>query len=368
MAPFSCHRDQINTPMRRSGPPTPDADSESCTSRTNGKINSASQADRGSINSASETVPESINASQADRESINSAFQVIKKADNWEYISGSYPAFHFNNPASFQLLQSQLKSAGLSGFVADKVRIDWDACEGDLLLRLMPTVVHEYFQQKITATINEQIRKLGEEHKELRPFCKRISDCGHADIATRPDDSKKSPDAQFFYRMAGYPRVIIEIAYSESERKALDKTDIYLESLPSCTVLTFDLNYTVPKEHQNRPTSPISLGYSFVTIVKSTVTQDKEGNEIAKCEVLDESIFRAHGRAVEGCTKVPFQLFVAEEDQKKLPEHIPAFICFEFEKLAEWVTTGEKLLRKCETRSSPQQKEKRVVTWTTKRP
>ncbi|KAI0417665.1 hypothetical protein F5X98DRAFT_137837 [Xylaria grammica] len=202
--------------------------------------------------SSSEDSASEDSTDHTDRETINDAFQAIRASFFGLPTQEAYPAFHFENPSSFQSLQNLLEeSVGLSQFVKDKVRLDWNPDTGDLLLRLMPTTVYEYFKVRVTRKIYKQLRRISQD-PELAPICKQIFEGGEADIIKKGADEganefRKSPDGQFGFEGTKPPPFILEVAYSQKERQVLLKRNEYFRYFPGCTLLTFDLDYAPPE-------------------------------------------------------------------------------------------------------------------------
>ncbi|KAI8948496.1 hypothetical protein F4801DRAFT_581362 [Xylaria longipes] len=51
----------------------------------------------------------------------------------------------YADSADRETINKAFQEDGLSGFVDDKIRFDWNTDTGDLLLRVLLTVIHEFF-------------------------------------------------------------------------------------------------------------------------------------------------------------------------------------------------------------------------------
>lgn len=143
------------------------------------------------------------------------------------------------------------------GYFLDKIRHDYDPRDCLLVLRLMPTLVHDCFLLRVSDRINEWIRQLREDqrlHELVRKAISNIDAAGTADVEIQVDipagpdkaTSTKSPDGQYDYLGHKHPPFVIEIAYSQKPKDLPRLAKQYYEDSDGRikTVLTVDLEYT----------------------------------------------------------------------------------------------------------------------------
>ncbi|KAI0469680.1 hypothetical protein GGR56DRAFT_662171 [Xylariaceae sp. FL0804] len=279
-------------------------------------------------------------AESAGDESIDG--QVIQRAYKviWNSFCGlptaHYPTFHFENPASFDILRARLDGqVGLSHFVDNKIRLDWNADTGDLVLRLMPTFVHDNFQDVVKSAIDAELNRVAREHPELEATRRKITPGGHSSACRK--HFSKSPDGQFAFKGTQTSPFFLEVAYSEEEKNLLEKTHEYFAKIPGCTLLSFDLDYAVPskrRRHEHAHDATASLATSM---------PDTEDSGFVTVDSLVEAeMFRKAGRAVPGDLSIPFKFFVPWEQRGELPDSAAtANICLNFTDLARFLSEAE---------------------------
>ncbi|KAI1158794.1 hypothetical protein F5B18DRAFT_656318 [Nemania serpens] len=269
-----------------------------------------------------------------DNETIERAFQTI-----WDRFCAlpteKYPTFHFREPTSFDILQRQLhEHVGLSGFVEDQVRQDWNADTCDLTLRLMPTFIHDYFQESVTLILAAELDRIARESPELQATRLNILQGGHTDITRKHQfareksssvkgnssttrtavDFQKSPDGQFVFKGAKFPPFIFEIAYSEEEKKIWRKTQEYFSKIPGVTVLSFDLDYASPRMRRaDRHT------HSACASMATSMRHPEHPTTVVVKKLAEAEIFRDAGQVIQGELEIPFTLFVPIEQRDGLP-------------------------------------------------
>ncbi|KAJ8125567.1 hypothetical protein O1611_g8072 [Lasiodiplodia mahajangana] len=275
----------------------------------------------------------------ADDEIIGRAVEFI-----WSSFCGqpteSYPTFHFKHSSSFDSLRERLEEhVGLSRFVDDKIRLDWNADTCDLILRLMPTFVHDIFRDSVKLRLEEGLNSVAQAYPELEATRRKIIPGGHSDVTGQGVHwFNKSPDGQFLFKGATISPFLLEVAYSKEERALLNKLDEYFTAIPGCTVLSFDLNYADPSTRR-------TAGYTHSASVSlATSMRDIEDPELAAVdELVEEEIFREAGRAVQGTLEIPFELFVPVEQRSNLPvSAAAASVCVNFADLARILSDAEK--------------------------
>ncbi|KAI0467084.1 hypothetical protein F4859DRAFT_281194 [Xylaria cf. heliscus] len=101
----------------------------------------------------------------------------------------AYPLFHFENHSSFQSLQDRLNSSvGLSQFVDNKIWFGWNADISDLLLRLMPTFIHDYVEQRVIKALEAELDRIDKNYPGHAPFRRQILSGSHTNIQQRKKD------------------------------------------------------------------------------------------------------------------------------------------------------------------------------------
>ncbi|KAK5636038.1 hypothetical protein RRF57_011750 [Xylaria bambusicola] len=282
-------------------------------------------------------------ADRVDNDTTERAFEVV-----WSSFcalpTDSYPTFHFRNSCSFDLLRDRFEDReGLSQYVDDKVRFDWNADTGDLVLRLMPTFVHDNFQDSVKSVLEAELHRVAEQYPELEPTCRKIIPGGHSSVTQRTHRFNKSPDGQFAFKGAKTSPFIFEVAYSEEEKGLLNKIHEYFLEVPGCTVLSFDLNYAVPSARRVE-------GYTHaasVSLATSMPDPDPDDPGFVAVEALVEAeMFRHAGQAIQGNLEIPFKLFVPLEQREELPESANnASVCIRFADLARFLSDAEEQQR-----------------------
>ncbi|KAI0198235.1 hypothetical protein F4808DRAFT_266972 [Astrocystis sublimbata] len=239
--------------------------------------------------------------SDVDEDIIQHAFDVV-----WAFYcslplpTGPYPTFHFTSPPSFDALYRRFdEHKGLSQFVLDNFRVDWNADTCELLLRLMPTFVHDIFQNLVQSAIKAELKRVSEEYPELEPTYRNIIPAGHAFSQRGSLTSIKSPDGQFLFQGAPTSPLLFEVAYSEDERKALNKLHEYFTHTPGYTILTFDLDYAPPKKRR-------AEGHTHcAAVLLATSIQDVDDPEYIAVDELLDSMFREDGQPSRGTSTYP---------------------------------------------------------------
>ena len=282
-------------------------------------------------------------ANRVDDDTIGRAFEVV-----WSSFCAlpteSYPTFHFNNSDSFGLLRERFEGhEGLSQYVDDKVRLDWNADTGDLVLRLMPTFVHDSFQDSVKSVLEAELKRVAKQYPELEPTCRKIIPGGHSSVTQTTHRFNKSPDGQFAFKGVKTSPFIFEVAYSEEEKGLLNKIYEYFLEVPGCTVLSFDLNYAAPSA---RRVEGYTHGAS-VSLATSMPDPDPGDPGFVVVEALVEvEIFRQAGQAIQGNLEIPFKLFVPLEQREELPESANnASVCIRFANLARFLSDAEEQQR-----------------------
>ncbi|KAK7727924.1 hypothetical protein SLS53_009437 [Cytospora paraplurivora] len=177
-------------------------------------------------------------------------------------------------PSQYQALLCTIE-AGAPGYLGDKLRHDYDPSTGDLVLRIMPSAIHECFTASLAGRITDWIRRIevagasneGDEALADQGIIRRLL----AEAATKirpgrtsnivlkvqPDtedelpshnsttSATKSPDDQYCYGDFRYPPFVIEVAYSQKGKNLPRLAKQYYECSDAAikTVLTVDIKY-----------------------------------------------------------------------------------------------------------------------------
>jgi hypothetical protein len=194
------------------------------------------------------------------------------------------------------VLQDALeKDTRLRGWVADKLRYDYDLVDGKLVLR-MPSPLHDIFAIRLQEVIIREL-KASEEQEEVRIVVDRIKIAATSDI--RFDNTsvkdKKSPDGSFRFAGTKYPPLVIEVANSQKREDLPYLAESYIERTKgrTKTVITIDLEYRAPNERATRSLPPRSAVYS---IYRNRLIRDEQTGEWqreAHVDVEDQH-FRMH--------------------------------------------------------------------------
>lgn len=199
----------------------------------------------------------------------------------------------------------------LLDYFENVLRSDYDPDRGILVLRLMASAVHEYFQENIKQFILTRLKEIGtESDPNISHIASNIKSAGHTKIKLTSESpsekapARKSPDCQFLYfvpsirstrtRTRGRycstrysPQLIIEVGYSQKAKALRRLAQEYYEKSDARTVLTFNLGYSNPTERRAAQGSSTNQTASFSfyrgpdCIHRDTVFRDADGNPTA---------------------------------------------------------------------------------------
>ncbi|KAI0398696.1 hypothetical protein F4802DRAFT_592418 [Xylaria palmicola] len=250
--------------------------------------------------------------SDSDNGEANQAYRVI-----WDSFCGlptqdAYPTFSLSDDAYARLSHKISRHNGLRSYFDESLRKDWNAETGVLILRLMPTPIHEYFQEFLIDGIKKELDRVVCEYPALQTFRDKIISGGHTNVGNSIEFTK-SPDGQFSYDGIAYPQVVIEIAYSEGERKAKDKSHEYFTEMPGkiSSVLLFDIHYAPRKERR-------AQDHSHCASLSLWVSEKVEGVVTVR-RTVNTATFRDKGQPLPGELVLPLELFIPPRDRDKLP-------------------------------------------------
>ncbi|KAI1746446.1 hypothetical protein F4782DRAFT_524458 [Xylaria castorea] len=297
---------------------------------------SPEQTDCDSINNSASTDDE-----DEDEVIIERAFDVIW-ANFCALPTPNYPTFHFKNPSAFEILQTRFdEHVGLSQFVHDKVRLDWNADTCDLILRLMPTFVHDTFQDLVKFALEAELNRVARDYPELEPTRRQITSAGHSSVEKGAGRFSKSPDGHLAFKGTNSSPFFFEVAYSEAEKVLLNKVYEYFTEVPGCTILTFDLDYAAPSTRRAE-----GHVHGASVSLATSMPDPEDPDSLAVEELVEAEMFREAGQALEGNLEIPFRLFVPLEQRGDLPPSAAAAsVCFSFAELAQFLSDAEELQR-----------------------
>lgn len=243
--------------------------------------------------------------------------------------------FYLEGQQSYETLLQKLDNhPGLLSYFTNKLRKDWNASTGELVI-LMLTATHEIFLGDFAAAITPRLDELAHDVPELGPIRDKIFP-GYQTSVEYTKRWEKSPNHQMFYETSAYPPFVFEVAYSQDWESLNDKVDQYFTTLRGAirTVLGFDIGYKKPKDRQNQHhTASVSLW--AVSIDDGFFNIDRKMNKV---------MFRTkEGTPVPGILTLPLELFLPLEDRDKIPAHIRdrAAIHFDFAFLAQLLSKAE---------------------------
>jgi hypothetical protein len=188
-----------------------------------------------------------------------------------------------------------LEDTDCGRWAQDKLRCDYDPARKELVLR-MPTNTHDSFNFNLTQEIWDQL-------KALRASDERVQNV-MGSLEPRmlgiklPGMKEKYPDGAFGSTTKKYPRLVIEIANSQSPKNLKDLAYTYIQASLSQirTVLTVDLEYLTPaKRSQRRIRNAI---YSIYRLHVETGPDGRRSKRI-KADVENRS-FRFNGNTPDG--------------------------------------------------------------------
>lgn len=269
-----------------------------------------------------------------DSDDLTQAYQLVWNRFRGLPVREAYPTLFLRDQQGYTNLCKQFsKHDGLLLYFNESVRKDWNAKTGILTLRLIPTPLHEYFQDSLIDAIKKELDRIVGEHPLLRPFRNGIKSGAQTDYG----DSAgfiKSPDGQFSYDGISHPQVVIEVAYSEGEKKAMNKSREYLTEKPGeiSAVLLVDIHCTLKRKCR-------AQSYSHSGLL-SLWTSRKEEGVVTVQRAVNAAVFRNDGQASTGELVLPFELFIPPDRRHTLPVQNVA-LHLSYEMLSDFVTNAE---------------------------
>ncbi|CZR64903.1 uncharacterized protein PAC_14803 [Phialocephala subalpina] len=194
----------------------------------------------------------------------------------------------------YEELLDQLKHDELlGGFVADKVRYDYDPIQSKFILR-MPTILHDTFISRLVTEIEKTLERLADIEIEARPFIEGIKPVsGVLNFPIGDDDQQQNirhePDIRFQHKDAAWPGVVIEVAHSQTRKSLVGLADNYiLGSYGGIGVVVgLDLDYKKSKEAsisvwrlKNSANDDGEVEGEVEQVVDNQLFRDAEGNHL----------------------------------------------------------------------------------------
>lgn len=293
-------------------------------------------------------------------EAIEQAYQTI-----WDSFCGlplpdHNPTFYLRDQESYEELYHRLgKHQGLLRHFEEIIRKDWDDT-GVLTLLLMSTPIHEVVTSCLESVIDQELKRVADQHPALKPFCERLVNTGHARIQHkiphgRAPDFEKSPDGQIRWKGARHPPFIFEIAFSQDAEDLNNKVVKLFEKLPGklCMALGIDIDY---REREGR-----RAGFCYAARA-SLWTSDLDGDTITVTCLMDSRPFRdENGIALPGEVVLPFQYFMPTAERRNLPPPNPGSdIHLSFASLSETINVAMEIQNASDKSVSPVPKSQSV--------
>ncbi|GKU12989.1 hypothetical protein FLAG1_12172 [Fusarium langsethiae] len=117
----------------------------------------------------------------------------------------------------------------------------------ELLIIRMPSVAHDNFIWSLGIAIHEKLRDLGRQNEQVLSFTNRISNMASGKRSLRENGIKikeRMPDAQFAYKGAKCPGVVIEVALTQNGKRLakIAQEYIYYSNAAIQVVICVNLN------------------------------------------------------------------------------------------------------------------------------
>ncbi|KAF2249601.1 hypothetical protein BU26DRAFT_286557 [Trematosphaeria pertusa] len=201
-------------------------------------------------------------------------------------------------------------------YLADKLRLDYDSEEGELVLR-MPDPVHDNtaggLQDALFAKVQALVTGAADDADAdrladlIRPLRKGFTSDVKLDLEK---GDKKSPDASFAYDGYPNPPFVIEIAHSQNGNDLPELAEGWIRKTQSWTktVMVVDLEYRNPVERASNPTLPRNACYNLYTYA----VVEEGGEEVATANTLGDDIkfSPAPSPADDASLIIPFSHFL----------------------------------------------------------
>jgi hypothetical protein len=198
-------------------------------------------------------------------------------------------------PDEYAQLWNTLKDTDCGRWAEDKLHYDYDPARQELVLR-MPTNTHDGFVDSLTLEIWNQLEALRASDEKVQNV---MGSLGRRMMGFKlPGKKEKYPDGAFGSKETKYPRLVIEIANSQSPKNLEELAYTYIQASKNRirTVLTIDLEYKPPaKRSQGDKCNAV---YS---IYRLHVETGPDGVRIKKVKAdVKDTPFRFHGNTTDG--------------------------------------------------------------------
>jgi hypothetical protein len=199
------------------------------------------------------------------------------------------------SPDEYAELWDILKDTDCGRWAADKLRYDYDPARHELILR-MPTNTHDGFLDGLTQEIWNQLEALRASDEKVQNV---MGSLGRRMMGFKlPGMKEKYPDGAFGPKEIKYPRLVIEIANSQSPKNLDQLAYTYIQASMNLirTVLTIDLEYKPPaRRPQGHKCNAV---YSIYRLHVETGLDGRRTKRV-KADVKDRP-FRYNGNTPDG--------------------------------------------------------------------
>ncbi|KAI9867730.1 MAG: hypothetical protein M1813_008530 [Trichoglossum hirsutum] len=238
----------------------------------------------------------------------------------------------FRRHRKYQLLDGD---EDLKGWIKNKIPYDYDPVECLLALR-MTTLPHEVLLRTTLYDINSHLRTIAAEvPEELASILTGITDQGRGHVFLWGETSTRNwrnvtqrcPDASFRHPSMRYPRVIIEVSYSQQRKPLEYLADSYItDSLGGVgVVIGLDLEYNDSSE-------------SKVMVWRPKFTEEGEKTILTSELVVSQNFRDPQGHALSGCLTLPVSDFLLPSSISGPPPQ--QNITISFSSLSDSLTKG----------------------------
>ncbi|KAH0556342.1 hypothetical protein GP486_005730 [Trichoglossum hirsutum] len=202
------------------------------------------------------------------------------------------------------------KDEDLFRYANVKIRYDYDPGVGRLVIR-MTTVLHDYFLRRVVEDITSQLHALC--HVVPEPVASILNDTktqGH----TRVDvfgGGYHSPDEAFCHETAEFPRVVIEVSYTQKQKDLNRLADNYIVGSGGSIGLVIGLDFDRVEEEAR------------VLLWRPKIISEDDGKLYLVSDKTLETAFRDEdGNSVDGSLVLHLNDFLLPEDSEGIPQEI----------------------------------------------
>ncbi|KAH0533858.1 hypothetical protein FGG08_007517 [Glutinoglossum americanum] len=248
-------------------------------------------------------------------------------------------------PSEFVQLQGQLqRDESLS---SHKLRYDYDPVQREITVR-MPTLLHESLLMRVAEMISSRLQATDDSTpKSLKNIIREIWNQGHGRMHMEMEEmegetllaSQYSPDAAFHHYRVRYPRVVLEVSYSQKSRDLEYLADAYIVDSEGNIglVIGLDLDYGGGKEAR-------------VMVWKPEFVEVGDGEQVVDLrskQTMAESFRNNRGESLSGMLSLQVRDFILPEQLVGIDdigdEHLSRPIEISFSELTECLNEAEML-------------------------